>query len=99
MLRYQVAGYRPAGIPVHRPQMGQTGGVRVAVGFSSLIVGALGAGTTWIGLRSAQRERGTTKKVVSYSVAVFGALVALSGVTGFIGSIASPILSGKPAQA
>lgn len=95
MLKYEVAGYRPAGIPVRRMELGQTGGVRVALGFSSLLVAALGAGTTWIGLRSAQRERGTAKKVVSYSVAVFGALVALSGVTGVLGSVVSPVLSGK----
>ncbi len=97
MLRYDLGKYRPAGLPLH-PGMGQPV-VRAAVGFSSLVVAGLGAGTAYVGLRAGQRERGTARRVVSYAVAVFGALVALSGVSGLIGSVISPIFSGNRTQA
>lgn len=82
MVRYSVPGYRPAGIPIR--QLGQTTApvaASVAVGVSSLLATALGAGTVWIGIRAGERER-KAYKVMGYTVAVFGAVVVLSSLTG-----------------
>jgi hypothetical protein len=83
MLRYQVPGYRPAGIPI-RQQLGQTQAASIAVGVSSLLATALGAGTVWIGIRAGERER-KGYKALGYTVAVFGAVVVLSSLTGAAG--------------
>lgn len=85
-----MVGYQPyrAPVPVRSRELGQTG-AGVAVGASSLLATALGVGTTWIGLRSAKRERGGYR-VMGYTVAVFGSIVVLSslaGAAGFFGGL------------
>lgn len=85
MLRYQVPGYRPAGIPLRR--LGQATppvATGVAVGVSSLLATALGAGTVWVGIRAGEREK-KAYKVMGYTVAVFGAVVVLSSLAGAAG--------------
>lgn len=89
MLRYDFGTYRPAGFPLSRPALGQTAGTRAAVGLSSILVTALGAGTAYVGLRAGERERGG-RKFLGYSVAAFGVLVALSGIGAVLGSIVYP---------
>lgn len=90
MMRYDLGGYRPAGVPL---ALGQPTVARATIGFSSLLAAALGAGTAYVGFRSGERDRGP-RKVLGYTVAVFGALVTISGVAGILGSFVSPILSG-----
>jgi hypothetical protein len=85
MRRYEFSGYRPAGIPIHRPELGQNTGLRVGLGVSSLLVTALGVGTAYVGIQAGERGRGL-KSVVGYAVGVFGALVAISGLGGILGS-------------
>lgn len=93
MLRYDLGTYRPAGIPL-APRLGQTPVVRATVGFSSVVAAALGAGTAYVGFRAGERERGA-QKVLGYTVAVFGALVTISGLAGILGSFTWPLLSGE----
>lgn len=108
MLRYQVPGYRPAGIPVHGARLAQAPAAppaappapvatSVAVGVTSLLATALGAGTVWIGIRSGERER-KGYKVMGYTVAVFGAVVVLSSLTG-AAAFFTGLFGAKPASA
>lgn len=86
MLKFELPSYRPVGIRLPGPtlgqtqKMGQTGG-QIAVGVSSLLVTALGVGTTWIGIRAGKRERGNYS-TLGYAVAVFGSIVVISSLAG-----------------
>ena len=93
MMRYDLGGYRPAGIPL-APRLGQVTPLKAALSVSSVLATALGVGTAYVGFRSGERDKGT-RKVLGYTVAVFGALVTISGVAGILGSFVSPILSGE----
>lgn len=96
MLRYQIQGYRPAGIPLRGSTLGQTpAATGVAVGVSSLLATALGAGTVWIGIRAGEREK-KGYKAMGYTVAVFGAIVVLSSLAGAAGFFTG-LVGGKPA--
>lgn len=89
MITYKLASYRP---PAYRPaaKLGQDGAVRAAAVGVNLIMTALAAGTTWVGLDAGINGKGFIR-VVGWITGIAAGLATLTHLAGTVGVALLPL--------
>jgi hypothetical protein len=89
MITYKLASYRP---PSYRPpaKLGQEGAVRATVVGAGLVLTALAAGTTWVGLNAGINGKGFIR-VVGWVTGIAAGLATLTHLAGVVGIAVLPL--------